>query len=130
MPQGINATRFDGDAQPPHGGYLKAERMAICFRDGREHRPQPQLKCLAALEKAGQHDNTLILVLSDTSASHQMAFDNGKVLDGVRLAAADSFQSGPEVAAVNNTPLRNYNHPLRRGNRIAVSRSAALRAEG
>ncbi|MEZ6150170.1 MAG: sulfatase-like hydrolase/transferase [Pirellulaceae bacterium] len=108
MPQGTTLHDSMVNAQPPHGGYLKAERMAI-HAAMVESIDRSLAQCMAALEKAGQHDNTLILVLSDNGASHQMAFDNGKVPDGVRPGSADSFlNQGPEVAAVNNTPLRNY----------------------
>ena len=65
---------------------------------------------LAALKKAGKLDNTLILILSDNGASHQMAFDKGrKVPSGERPGSMNTFLNhGPAVAALSNTPFRNY----------------------
>ena len=80
----------------------------ICLRC----RPRDQKRFLvrrAALEKAGKRDNTLILVLSDNGASHQMSYDKGNVPDGSRPGSADTFlNQGPVVAALNNVPFRNY----------------------
>ena len=63
---------------------------------------------MAALEKAGKRDNTLILVFSDNGASHQMAF-NKKVSPGVRPGSMNTFLNhGAALAALSNTPFRNY----------------------
>ena len=63
---------------------------------------------MAALEKAGKKDNTLILVLSDNGASHQLAY-NRKLPEGVRPGSMNTFLNhGAALAALSNTPLRNY----------------------
>jgi arylsulfatase A-like enzyme len=63
---------------------------------------------IKALKKAGKLDNTLILVLSDNGASSQLCF-NRKAQTGVRPGSADTFLNhGAALAALSNTPFRNY----------------------
>jgi len=97
------------NAKPAAGGYLAIERMAI-HAAMVESIDRSLADTLAALKKAGKLDNTLILVLSDNGASAQMGFDNGrKVPDGVRPGSMNTFLNhGPAVAALSNTPFRNY----------------------
>ncbi len=54
--------------------------------------------------------NGVYHVNSDNGASHQMAFDNGqKVPAGVRPGSMNTFLNhGPAVAALSNTPFKNY----------------------
>jgi len=61
-----------------------------------------------ALKRAGRLDKTLILVLSDNGASHQLAF-NRPVPKDARPGGIDTFlNQGAAIAALNNTPLRGY----------------------
>ncbi|HJN11210.1 MAG: sulfatase-like hydrolase/transferase [Pirellulaceae bacterium] len=63
---------------------------------------------MTALKKADKLENTLILVLSDNGASHQMAY-NRDVLTGMRPGSVETFiNHGPAVASLSNTPFRNY----------------------
>jgi arylsulfatase len=63
---------------------------------------------MTALKKAGKLENTLILVLSDNGASHQMAY-NRHVPEGVRPGSMESFiNHGSAVASLSGTPFRNY----------------------
>jgi arylsulfatase A-like enzyme len=63
---------------------------------------------MAALKKAGKRDNTLILVLSDNGASHQVGY-NRPVPPNVRPGSMETFIcQGAAVASLNNTPFRNY----------------------
>lgn len=65
-------------------------------------------RIVEALKRAGRLDNTLILVLSDNGASHQLAF-NRPVPKGARPGGIDTFlNQGAAIAALNNTPLRGY----------------------
>lgn len=65
-------------------------------------------KTVAALEKAGKLDNTLILILSDNGASSQLSF-NRPVPAGVRPGSAETFLNhGSALAALNNTPFRGH----------------------
>lgn len=107
-----SGTTLDGsmvNAKPAAGGYLAIERMAI-HAAMVESIDRSLADAMAALKNAGQLENTLILVLSDNGASHQMLFDTGrKVPPGVRPGSMNTFlNQGPAVAALNNTPLRNY----------------------
>ena len=97
------------NAQPAAGGYLAEERMAI-HAAMIESIDRSLAKTMTALEKAGKLENTLILVLSDNGASSQMVFDEGnKVPAGVRPGSMESFLNhGPALAALSNTPFRNY----------------------
>jgi len=62
---------------------------------------------LTALKKANKLDNTLILVLSDNGASHQIYAH--RVPNGVRVGSGETFLcQGPAVAAMNNTPYRYF----------------------
>jgi arylsulfatase len=95
-------------AKPAAGGYLAIERMAI-HAAMIESIDRSLADTMAALKKAGKLDNTLILVLSDNGASAQMCFDKGKVPNGVRPGSMDTFLNhGPALAALSNTPFRNY----------------------
>ena len=96
-------------AKPAAGGYLSIERMAI-HAAMVESIDRSLADTMVALKKAGKLDNTLVLVLSDNGASAQMAFDNGrKVPTGVRPGSMNTFLNhGPAVAALSNTPFRNY----------------------
>jgi arylsulfatase len=108
MPKGTPLHSSMVNAKPTAGGYLADERMAI-HAAMVESIDRSLARTMAALKKAGKQDNTLILVLSDNGASHQMVFDKGKVPDGVRPGSADTFlNQGPAVAALNNVPFRNY----------------------
>jgi arylsulfatase len=108
IPKGTTLHSSTVNAKPAAGGYLVDERMAI-HAAMVESIDRSLARTMAALKKAGKQDNTLILVLSDNGASHQMVFDKGKVPDGVRPGSADTFlNQGPAVAALNNVPFRNY----------------------
>jgi len=88
-------------------GELATERMAI-YAAMVASIDRSLADIMAALEKAGKLDNTLILVLSDNGASHQMSF-NRKVPPGVRPGSMDTFlNNGAALAAMSNTPFRNY----------------------
>jgi arylsulfatase A-like enzyme len=94
-------------AKPPAGGVLAVERMAI-HAAMVESIDNSLLATLSALEKTDKLDNTLILVLSDNGASHQAGRDR-KVPPGIRPGAGDTFLcQGSALAALNNTPFRNY----------------------
>ena len=97
------------NAKPAASGYLAIERLAI-HAAMIESIDRSLADTMAALKEADKLDNTLILVLSDNGASHQMAFDNGrKVPPGVRPGSVNTFLNhGPAVAALSNTPFRNY----------------------
>ena len=109
IPEGTQLHPSMLSAKPAAGGYLELKRMAlhaamIASID------QTMTETLAALKKAGKLDNTLILVLSDNGASHQMAFDNRKKLpEGVRPGSMNTFLNhGPALAALSNVPFKNY----------------------
>ncbi len=86
---------------------LATERMAI-HAAMVESIDRSLADTMASLEKAGKLDNTLILVLSDNGASHQMCF-NRKVPSGVRPGSMDTFLNhGASLAALSNTPFRDY----------------------
>jgi arylsulfatase A-like enzyme len=95
------------NAKPGAKGYLETERMALhAAMVGSIDRSLA--KTIAALKAADKLDNTLILVLSDNGASHQMNLDR-KVPPGVRPGSMETFlNQGPAIAALNNTPFRNY----------------------
>jgi arylsulfatase len=108
MPEGTTLPSSMVNAKPAAGGYLANERMAIhaAMVESIDH---SLARTMTALKKAGKRNNTLILVLSDNGASHQMSYDKGKVPDGSRPGSADTFlNQGPAVAALNNVPFRNY----------------------
>jgi len=109
LPEGTTLHDAMVNAKPAAGGYLAIERLAI-HAAMVESIDRSLGDTMAALEKAGKLENTLILVLSDNGASHQMAFDNGrKVPAGVRPGSMNTFLNhGPAVAALSNTPFRNY----------------------
>ncbi|MFT5465199.1 MAG: arylsulfatase A-like enzyme [Verrucomicrobiales bacterium] len=109
IPKGTQLPESAINAKPAAGGLLEFERFAI-HAAMIESIDRSLAQTMAALEKAGKRDNTLILVLSDNGASHQMSYDNSrKRPDGVRPGSADSFlNQGPAVAALNNVPFRNY----------------------
>jgi len=95
-------------ANPAADGYLAIERMAI-HAAMIESIDRGLADTMAALKKAGKLDNTLILVLSDNGASAQMCFDKGRVPNGVQPGSMDTFLNhGPALAALSNTPFRNY----------------------
>lgn len=97
------------DAKPAAGGYLEVQRMAIhaAMVDSID---RATADMMVALKNAGKLDNTLVLVLSDNGASSQMVFDKGSMVpDGVRPGSGETFLNhGPSVAALSNTPFRNY----------------------
>ncbi len=97
------------NAKPAADGYLAVERMAI-HAAMVESIDGSMSKMMAALKKADKLDNTLILFLSDNGASSQMLFDNGnKVQNGVRPGSMETFLNhGPALAALSNTPFKNY----------------------
>lgn len=109
IPAGTTLPESMVNAEPAAGGYLAMERMAI-HAAMIESIDRSLADTMNALEKAGKRDNTLILVLSDNGASHQMMFDDGrKVPTGVRPGSVDTFLNhGPALAALSNTPFRNY----------------------
>ena len=109
IPAGTTLPESMVNAKPAAGGYLAVERMAI-HAAMVESIDRSLTKTMAALKKAGKLDNTLVLVLSDNGASAQMGFDNGrKVPSGVRPGSVDTFLNhGPALAALSNTPFRNY----------------------
>jgi arylsulfatase A-like enzyme len=86
---------------------LATERMAI-HAAMVESIDRSLADTMTALEKAGKLDNTLILVLSDNGASHQLAY-NRKVPPGVRPGSMNTFLNhGAALAALSNTPFKNY----------------------
>ncbi|MDE0860204.1 MAG: sulfatase-like hydrolase/transferase [Akkermansiaceae bacterium] len=109
IPAGTTLPESMVKAKPAAGGYLAVERMAI-HAAMIENIDRSLTDTMAALKKAGKLDNTLILVLSDNGASAQMMFDKGsKVPVGVRPGSVDTFLNhGPALAALSNTPFRNY----------------------
>jgi arylsulfatase len=109
IPDGTTLHDSMVNARPAAGGYLASERMAI-HAAMIESIDRSLADTMAALKRADKLDNTLILVLSDNGASHQMAFDKGrKVPAGVRPGSMNTFlNQGPAVAALGNTPFRNY----------------------
>lgn len=93
---------------------LPLERMAI-HAAMVESIDRSLARTLAALEKAGKLDNTLVLVLSDNGASDQLAY-NRPVPDGVRPGGADSFlNQGAALAALSNTPFRDFKTSFHEG---------------
>ena len=89
------------------GRELAAERTAI-HAAMVESIDRSLADAMTALEKTGKLDNTLILVLSDNGASHQMSF-NRKVPQSVRPGSMNTFLNhGAALAALSNTPFRNY----------------------
>ena len=109
VPKGTQLHKSMLQAKPAAGGYLELERLALhATMVGSIDRTMT--RTLAALEKAGKLENTLILVLSDNGASHQMAFDNQRKLpDGVRPGSMDTFLNhGPAVAALAGVPFKGY----------------------
>jgi len=108
IPKGTTLHDSMVSAKPAAGGYLAIERMAI-HAAMVESIDRSLADTMAALKKAGKLDNTLILVLSDNGASAQMCFDQGRVPNGVRPGSMDTFLNhGPALAALSNTPFRNY----------------------
>lgn len=109
VPKGTQLHKAMLKAKPAAGGYLELERMAL-HAAMVESIDRTMAGTLAALEKAGKLENTLILVLSDNGASHQMAFDNRRKLpDGVRPGSMDTFLNhGPAVAALAGVPFKGY----------------------
>ena len=97
------------NAEPAAGGYLATERLAI-HAAMIESIDRSLADMMAALKQADKLDNTLILVLSDNGASHQMGYDRGRRLPpGARPGSMNTFlNQGPAVAALSNTPFRNY----------------------
>lgn len=109
IPEGTKLHYDAINAKPAFDGYLAVERMAI-HAAMVESIDRSLSKTMAALEKVDKLDNTLILVLSDNGASAQIAFDNGrKIPNGVRPGSMETFLNhGPALAALSNTPFRNY----------------------
>ena len=109
IPEGTQLHKSMIEARPAAGGYLALERMAL-HAAMIESIDQTMASTLDALKKADKLDNTLILVLSDNGASHQMAFDNQKKLpQGVRPGSKDTFLNhGPALAASSNVPFKGY----------------------
>jgi arylsulfatase A-like enzyme len=109
IPKGTQLHKSMVEAKPAAGGYLALERMAL-HAAMIESIDQTMASTLDALKKANKLDNTLILVLSDNGASHQMAFDNQKKLPkGVRPGSMDTFLNhGPALAALSNVPFKGY----------------------
>lgn len=86
---------------------LATERMAI-HAAMVESIDRSLADTMTALKKAGKLDNTLILVFSDNGASAQLNF-NRKVPSGVRPGSMETFLNhGAALAAMSNTPFRNY----------------------
>lgn len=107
VPAGTELHESALSAKPAAKGYLELERFAI-HAAMVESMDRSLARTLDALESAGKQEDTLILILSDNGASHQMAFDR-RVPDGVRPGSADSFlNQGPAVAALNNVPFKQY----------------------
>jgi arylsulfatase len=107
IPDGTTLHDSALNAKPVAGGALAVERMAI-HAAMVESIDRSLAATMTALRKAGKADNTLILVLSDNGASHQ-AGRNRAVPAGVRPGSMETFLcQGPAVAALNNTPFRNY----------------------
>lgn len=109
IPEGTALPASMINAKPAAGGYLAIERLAI-HAAMIESIDRSLTATMTAVKKAGKSDNTLIMVLSDNGASHQMAFDRGrKVPPGARPGSKNTFLNhGPAVAALSNTPFRNY----------------------
>ena len=93
---------------------LSIERMAIhaALVEGID---RSVAKTVAALEKAGKLENTLILILSDNGASAQMS-GNQSVSAGVRPGSGETFlNQGAALAALNNAPFRGYKTEFHEG---------------
>ena len=106
MPKGLSLHRSMLKAKDS-GNIPASERMAIhaAMIEGID---RGLGLIVAALESAGQRDNTLILVLSDNGSSHQSSFSR-PLRPGQRAGSVDTFiNHGPAVAALNNTPFFNY----------------------
>lgn len=107
IPPGTGLHPVALDAKPAAEGNLETERMALHAAMVASI-DRSVARILSALKTTNQLDNTLILILSDNGASHQMSFDR-KVAPGVRPGSADTFlNQGPSIAALNNTPFRDY----------------------
>jgi len=107
IPEGTTLHDSMLKAQPAAGGSLATERMAI-HAAMIESIDRSLADTLAALEKAGKLENTLILVFSDNGASAQTGLDR-KAPQGVRPGGADTFLChGAALAALSNTPFRDY----------------------
>jgi arylsulfatase A-like enzyme len=109
IPQGTTLPDSLINAKPAVGGYLALERLAI-HAAMIESIDRSLSATMTALKKADKLENTLVMVLSDNGASFQMAFDGGrKVPPGARAGSKNTFHNhGPAVAALSNTPFRNY----------------------
>lgn len=107
VPKGTTLPESALNAKSPNDGTPFTERAAI-HAAMVERIDRSVAEMMAALKKAGKFENTLILVLSDNGASHQMVF-NRPVPKGVRAGSRQTFiNQGPAVAALNNTPFRDY----------------------
>lgn len=108
MPQGTSLN--DVMVDPPESladRELPTERMAINAAMVTSI-DRSLASILDAMRRTGRLDNTLVLVLSDNGASHQLTF-NRPVEPGVRPGSENTFlNQGTALATLNNTPLRGF----------------------
>jgi arylsulfatase A-like enzyme len=95
------------NAKSPNDGTSLTERMAIhaAMVESIDH---SLADIMASLKKAGQFDNTLILVLSDNGSSAQLCYNQPRPQE-FRAGSVETFiNHGAALAALNNTPFRDY----------------------
>ena len=113
IPKGTKLHASALNAKSPRDGTSLTERMAI-HAAMVESIDRSVADMMVALEKAGKLDNTLILVLSDNGSSAQLCYNRPRP-QKVRAGSVETFiNHGPALAALNNTPFRNYKTPTTR----------------
>ena len=106
IPRGTTLHQSALNATSPHDSTPFSERAAIhAAMVASIDRSVADM--MAALKKADKLENTLVLVLSDNGASHQIYAD--RVPTGARVGSVETFVcQGSALAALNNTPFRDY----------------------
>ncbi len=107
IPKGTKLHQSALNAKSPNDGTPLTERMAI-HAAMVESIDRSLANTMVALEKAGKVDNTLILVLSDNGSSAQLCYNRPRPQE-VRAGSGETFiNHGAALAALSNTPFRNY----------------------
>ncbi len=107
IPKGTKLHQSALNAKSPNDGTPLTERMAI-HAAMVESIDRSVADMMVALEKAGKLENSLILVLSDNGSSSQLCYNRPRPQE-VRAGSVETFiNHGPALAALNNTPFRNY----------------------